>query len=180
MKRIHKSFALPRRCIVVDVEVRDVVQVPDPCVWPTLRKLWFSEDLITLPSVPHWGKCALDFISTSQCVSNLVVMLLPGVPTESATTYHNHRCAVVWCLQTGSSRLCWVASVFRTCRSVCPPEKCNVDMMDIDSKKIAQLDSLLNTILSLARSSRMQFCSNQFWLVRFLEDSLHCSRIHTW
>ena len=38
-------------------------------------------------------------------------------------------------------------------------DKCalkNVDMMDIDSKKIAQLDSLLNTILTLARSSRMQ------------------------
>ena len=62
----------------------------------------------------------------------------------------------------------------------CVLKKCNVGMIDIDSKKMAQLDSLLNKILALARSSRMQILFQQFSLVRFLEYSIHCSRIQTW
>ena len=44
--------------------------------------------------------------STSQCVSSLVVMLLPRVRTEFTTSCHTHRCAVVWCLWRFRTLLC--------------------------------------------------------------------------
>ena len=45
-------FSLPGRYIAVDVEVHDVVQVPDPCVRPVMSKLRFPVGLIILLFVP--------------------------------------------------------------------------------------------------------------------------------
>ena len=76
------SFSLRLRCVVVDVEMHDVVQVPDPCIRPIMSKLGFPVDLT--------------FCSTPQCVSSFVVMLLPRVRTAFTTSCDNLRCAVVW------------------------------------------------------------------------------------
>ena len=93
------SFSLRLRRIVVDAEMHDVVQVSDPCVGPIFSKLRFPASLNILPSVPDWSKCSIAFYSTPQCVSSVVVMLLPQIRTAFITYCGNLRCAAARCLQ---------------------------------------------------------------------------------
>ena len=127
-------------------------------------------------------ECSVAFCSTPQCVSSLVVMLLPQVRTAFTTSCGNRKmCGSMvlsgfWrLLQSGSSRLDRALLAYRIYREVFL-QKRGVSMMDTEPmisstqwaphyqfSKTARLGSSLNTIFPLARSSRIQiFVSTNF------------------